>query len=152
MIDEFTLFKDNIKPTILSNKESLIKNDINIDNFYSMKYKNSILVSTKKIDIVDNDVVKLGKILGYYPKVCELFNQIDFHKNEIIEYINFNGIYFNTSYLYNECVEWCKDKYLDKMLMKYHKVEYRRLYSLYNKDLKRYIIHTDFDSIKTIIK
>ena len=28
MIDEFTLFKDNIKPAILSNKESLIKNDI----------------------------------------------------------------------------------------------------------------------------
>ena len=151
MVNEFTLFKDNIKPAILSNKESLAKYDININDYYSIKYKNSILVSHNKIDIIDNDVVLLGKSLGYYPKACELFKKIDFHKNEIIEYINFNGIYFNTSYLYNECLEWCKKQYLNKMLMKYHKVEYCRLYSTYNKNSKSYMINTDLDSM-TIIK
>jgi hypothetical protein len=73
-----------------------------------------------------------GKLLGYYPKSVELFE--DAVKNNIRaffhkEIINFHGIQFNTMGLFNEAFAWCMQEYGQKILEHYGEIRVKKTVS-----------------------
>ncbi len=86
------------------------------------------LVLWNKIDIKKVEQSELGVILGYYPGSCKKFEEfMDEIKEGVadrtcMEYINFNGIRFNTEGLFDEAFDWCMETYGEKMLKIYGKI------------------------------
>lgn len=140
MISEIRLFKDKIKPGIFLSKNMVIKNKIDIDDFYSIKINDSILLTHSPMPEKFNQI-GLGKLLGYYPKSCDLF--LTDRCSERVEFLNFNGIHFNTKLLYDEALEWCIEQYGKSMLEKYKKIEYCKELMILNPNQKKYILSNE---------
>lgn len=116
-MNELELFKIGIKPAILIPEKSISRVKIDADEYYKGRFRKGIILSHKELPLItDFDNIKLGIVLGYYPKSCEvLYASRENRGNN--EFIDFGGIHFNTVHLFDEALEWCKEKYLEKMLL-----------------------------------
>lgn len=126
MSNELILFKKGIKPAILFPDNVKEKVDLNLNAYYTTTFRKSIILSHTELPcITDRDNIKLGIVLGYYPKSCEVLysNREVWTENE---FINFGGIQFNTAHLFDEAFEWCIETYKDKMLKSYDNIVIHR--------------------------
>jgi hypothetical protein len=145
-MNEIILFKNKIKPALLLSEHVLKKNNIIINDYYHIPFRGSILISHNPIPEIKDDFSTVGKILGYYPKSCELFEA---GISNINEFIDFGGIHFNTGGLYEEALQWCKDTYSEEMLKKYKKIRWFRSVTVTDR-IDFCILSTDKDSVETI--
>lgn len=123
MFDEIKLFIDDIKPTLLISEKEYNKNvDILKDYKYKKIQKNGYLFYKEEEDIKGKT---LGEILGYPPVCAKIFEERRGEKkSEKItnKFLNYGGIYFNCFEFYEEALNWCNEKYKDKMISKYGKI------------------------------
>lgn len=119
-MNELELFKIGIKPAILIPEKSISRVKIDADEYYKGRFRKGIILSHKELPLItDFDNIKLGIVLGYYPKSCEVLyaSRVNRENRGNNEFIYFGGIHFNTAHLFDEALEWCKGKYLEKMLL-----------------------------------
>ncbi|MNB98636.1 hypothetical protein D3C81_793530 [compost metagenome] len=141
---DVNLFLNHIKPAILFEEKTYKKHNIDVNDYYHTPFRAGIVISHKPLPkITNSDNIKLGKVLGYYPKSCDLF----FNESESEEFIWYGGIHFNTGHLYNEALDWCHQQYKDKLIEKFGIFKYYR--STYT---GKHGSVMDHDSVTTIRK
>lgn len=127
MINEVTLFLDKIKPALLLDKEEFEAYNINIKDYYHVECRGGILVSHTPLPTHELDNAEIGKILGYFPKSCDAFEQRKF--SFPMEFLHFSGMIINTCGLYDEALNWYIEQYGEKILKQYGKLRYIRSFS-----------------------
>lgn len=124
MFNEIKLFVDDIKPALLISEKEYNKNiDILKDYKYKKIQERGYLFYKNENDIKEKS---LGEILGYPPICSKVFEERrGENKPEVItnNFLNYGGIYFNCFEYYEEALEWCNQKYKDKMISKYGKID-----------------------------
>jgi hypothetical protein len=132
MINEVTLFVDKIKPALLLDEDEYEEFNINIHNYYNVKCRGGILISHTPLPTYELTTSELGKILGYYPKSCDAFENSKF--NLPMEFLHFSGMVINTCGYYEEAVNWCIEQYGEKILKQYRKLRYIKSISRFTGD------------------
>jgi hypothetical protein len=127
MINEVTLFVDKIKPAVLLDQYEIEESNINIYNYYYVKCRGGILISHTPLPDYEIGTAELGKILGYYPKSCDAFENCKF--NFPMEFLHFSGMIINTCGYYDEALNWCIEQYGEKILKQYGKLRYIKSFS-----------------------
>lgn len=149
MVDEITLFLDDIKPVLLLGDDEVRSNRKLLSNFKISKVDltDSYFIYRREEDLCKSN---LGEILGYPPFCGKAFKEnkvfSDPNSKEATScFINYNGILFNCFDFKEEALEWCNNQYKEKMLKKYGKIEI-----LYIK--KHYIKEDDFWMLDKILE
>lgn len=71
-------------------------------------------IFTRELIQIPDDEEEFGVLMGYPPKVCSMFKlgkELPTHAN----FLNYNGIVFNTMGCLAESLLWCNSQYGDKL-------------------------------------